>query len=184
MDSMNSFKGYGKVDEAEERAFRRKTRRRITIITISTVILLIVVIAAVAGVLMKKKNTESSPIPTSKPLSLSQSIKAVCSVTQYPDSCFSSISSMHNGSSDTADPKELFLLSLKATVKELSGLTSLPDNIISKKINGVDQWRSQTFDMGGAKLIWRFWRPEAADFFFSVLHHKQRFSFEFSLFLL
>ncbi|MCL7043079.1 hypothetical protein MKW94_012456 [Papaver nudicaule] len=139
MNSMNSFKGYGKVDEAEERAFRRKTRRRITIITISTVILLIVVIAAVAGVLMKKKNTESSPSPASKRLSLSQSIKAVCSVTQYPDSCFRSISSMHNGSSDSPDPKELFLLSLKAAVKELSGLTSLPDNIISKKINGVDR---------------------------------------------
>ncbi|KAI3920685.1 hypothetical protein MKW92_021046 [Papaver armeniacum] len=142
MDSINSFKGYGKVDEAEERAFRQKTRRRITIITVSTIILLIVVIACVAGVLIRKKTTESSSSPSAaaKPLTLSQSIKAVCSVTQYPDSCFASISSMYNGSSNNpVDPKELFLLSLKSAVKELSGLTSLPDDIISGKINGVDR---------------------------------------------
>ncbi|MBA0778327.1 hypothetical protein Gotri_006199 [Gossypium trilobum] len=94
MDSINSFKGYGKVDEEEELAFRRKKRR-------------------------------PPPPPTPPPvLTPAASLKAVCSVTQYPASCFSSISSI--APSNTTVPELLFKLSLKVAIDELSSLSHYP----------------------------------------------------------
>ncbi|KAG7997276.1 hypothetical protein I3843_01G203700 [Carya illinoinensis] len=123
MDSISSFKGYGKVDELEEQAFRKRTRRRLIILVISSVVLLTVIIGAVAGTLIHKRN--SSPSTNSAPateLTPSASLKAVCSVTQYPDSCYSSISSMD--STNTTDPEVLFKLSLHVAIKELSKLAN------------------------------------------------------------
>ncbi|XP_045788102.1 pectinesterase 3-like [Trifolium pratense] len=124
MDTMKSFKGYGKVDEIEQQAFKKKTRKRITIIIISTVILLAVIIAAVAGILIHKRNTSSSSSSDSLPktqLTPATSLKAVCEATQYPNSCFSAISSLPD--SNTTDPEQLFKLSLKVAIDELSNLT-------------------------------------------------------------
>ncbi|OVA03699.1 Pectinesterase [Macleaya cordata] len=134
MDSIKSFKGYGKVDEVEERAFRQKTRRRMIIITVSVIVLVTVIIGAVVGTLVHKNNTESSK-PSSR-TTPAESIKAVCSVTEYPKSCFTSLSSME--SSNKADPEELFILSLQATINELIKLSALPDKLISK-VKGVNE---------------------------------------------
>ena len=38
--SVKSFKGYGKVDETEEQAFKKKTRKRLIILIISCIVLL------------------------------------------------------------------------------------------------------------------------------------------------
>lgn len=121
MDSIKSFKGYGKVDEAEERAFKRKTRRRIIILVISIVVLLTVIIGAVAGTLIHKRNNSSPDTASPTELTPAASLKAVCEVTQYPSSCFSSISSI--ASSNATDPEILFKLSLKVAIDELSGLS-------------------------------------------------------------
>ncbi|GAU31991.1 hypothetical protein TSUD_359360 [Trifolium subterraneum] len=124
MDTMKSFKGYGKVDEIEQQAFQKKTRKRIIIIIISTVILLAVIIAAVAGILIHKRNTSSSSSSDSLPktqLTPATSLKAVCDATQYPNSCFAAISSLPD--SNTTDPEQLFKLSLKVAIDELSNLT-------------------------------------------------------------
>lgn len=124
MDTMKSFKGYGKVDEIEQQAFQKKTRKRITIIIISSIILVAVIIAAVAGILIHKHNTESSSSQNSLPnteLTPATSLKAVCESTQYPNSCFSSISSLPD--SNTTDPEQLFKLSLKVAIDELSKLS-------------------------------------------------------------
>ncbi|KAF8393700.1 hypothetical protein HHK36_021947 [Tetracentron sinense] len=133
MDTIKSFKGYGKVDELEEQSFRRKTRKRLIVISVSAIVLLALVIGAVVGTLIHKNNnnnnTESTDTPSS-PTTPAESIKAVCSVTQYPDSCFSSISSLQ--SSNKADPEELFKLSLQVAVNELSKLSSLPEKLIGK----------------------------------------------------
>lgn len=134
MDTMKSFKGYGKVDELEEQAFRRKTRKRCIILIVSSIVLVAVIIGAVAGTLITKRNndndSDNNSVP-STPTSPSASLKAVCSVTQYPDSCFSSISSLE-ASNSTTDPEQLFQLSLKVAVNELSKLSSLPDELIAK----------------------------------------------------
>ncbi|PWA84834.1 pectin methylesterase 1 [Artemisia annua] len=59
-----------------------------------------------------------------------QSIKAVCSQTQYPDSCYSSITSRDK--SNTTDPEEIFKLSLLVAFDSLITLSSYPDKLISE----------------------------------------------------
>ncbi|KAF5199556.1 Pectinesterase [Thalictrum thalictroides] len=138
MDSVNSFKGYGKVDEGEERTFRQKTRRRLIIAGVSAILLVAVIIVAVilATFIHNNNNPSSqSQSPQSQsPQSSSSSIKAICSVTQYPDSCFSSLSSSllldSNQKAAAVDPQQLFKLSMQIAVNELSKLSSLPDKLI------------------------------------------------------
>ncbi|KAF3451953.1 hypothetical protein FNV43_RR08049 [Rhamnella rubrinervis] len=136
MDSMKSFKGYGKVDELEEQAFRKKTRKRIIIVVVSSVVLLAVIIGVVAGTVIHRKNSSSSsstnPMPPSD-LTPSASLKALCSVTQYPNSCFSSISSLET--SNTTDPKLLFKLSLQVAINELSKFVQNPEKLFAKTNN-------------------------------------------------
>lgn len=123
--SIKSFKGYGKVDEIEEQAFKKKTRKRLIILIISSIVLIALVIGVVAGTIIHKRNSSSSPSSNSVPSSQvtpAASLKAVCSVTQYPNSCFSSISSLETA--NTTDPKVLFKLSLQVAINELSKLAN------------------------------------------------------------
>lgn len=129
MDSINSFKGYGKVDEAEQQAFRKKSRKRLIIIVVSSIVLLAVIIGAVIGVVVHKRNNKSPSDAVPPPeLTPATSLKAVCSVTQYPASCFSSISALEMG--NTTDPEVLFKLSLRVAMNELSKLKDYPDKLI------------------------------------------------------
>ncbi|KAF5452883.1 hypothetical protein F2P56_027839 [Juglans regia] len=132
-DPIKSFKGYGKVDELEEQAFRKRTRRRLFILVISAVVLLTVIIGAVAGILIHRRNNSShssSPAPATQ-LNPAASLKAMCGVTQYPTSCYSSISSLDT--TNTTDPEVLFKLSLRVAIKELSELADeLPAKLIAK----------------------------------------------------
>ncbi|KAG2380096.1 Pectinesterase 3 [Vigna angularis] len=130
MDTIKSFKGYGKVDELEQQAYQKKTRKRIIIITVSSIVLIAVIIAAVAGVVIHNRNNKSSPSSDSAQqtqLSPAASLKAVCKATRYPDSCFSSISSLPE--SNTTDPELLFKLSLRVAIDELYKLSSFPSKL-------------------------------------------------------
>ncbi|XP_057744376.1 pectinesterase 3-like [Arachis stenosperma] len=132
MDTIKSFKGYGKVDEAEQQAYQKKTRKRIIILIVSSLILSAAIIAAVAGIVIHNRNTKSSSsssnsVPTPE-LTPAASLKAVCDVTQYPNSCFSAISAVAN--TNTTDPKLLFRLSLRVAIDELSKLAKqLPSKL-------------------------------------------------------
>ncbi|XP_059639444.1 pectinesterase 3-like [Cornus florida] len=119
MDSIKSIKAYGKV-------FRRKT------CVGAAAVLVIVAIISIGVVLGKvnKSNSNSDGVSAS-PMTPSASIKAVCNVTQYPDSCFKSISALE-ASNPTTDPKEIFKLSLHVALNELVKVSSLPDTLISK----------------------------------------------------
>ncbi|KAF5733467.1 pectinesterase 3-like [Tripterygium wilfordii] len=132
MDSVKSFKGYGKVDELEQQEFHRRTRKRIIIVVVSAIVLVSVIVAVVVGtVIHKRKGSSSSedvvPVPELTPAA---SLKAVCSVTQYPSSCFSSISTLETG--NTSDPEVLFKLSLQVAINELSKLVDYPATLIGK----------------------------------------------------
>ncbi|KAE8656213.1 putative pectinesterase/pectinesterase inhibitor 26 [Hibiscus syriacus] len=127
MDSIKSFKGYGKIDEAEERAFKKKTRRRLIVLVISIIVLLAVIIGAVAGTLIHKRNNSSSHNVPPTDLTPVASLKAVCGVTEYPLSCYSSISSI--ASSNATDPEILFKLSLKVVIDELAKLSQYPKKL-------------------------------------------------------
>ncbi|KAI7984982.1 Pectinesterase 3 [Camellia lanceoleosa] len=131
MDNIKSFKGYGKVDPGEERAFKRKARKRFVIVIISSIVLVAVIIGAVVGTVIHNRNNDDSGNSPSSSTSPAASLKAVCSVTQYPESCFSSINALE-ASNSTTDPKELFKLSLQVVFHELSKIASFPDTLISQ----------------------------------------------------
>ncbi|KAG1366390.1 Pectinesterase 3 [Cocos nucifera] len=104
-----------------ERIYRQKTRKRLTIISISTFLLLVIIIGVtVAAVANKHSNSSNQRTP---PISTSNSIKALCAAAQYPDSCYSSISSA-KGSNTTENPKEFFKLSLQVAIEALKNFST------------------------------------------------------------
>ncbi|XP_010261670.1 PREDICTED: pectinesterase 3-like [Nelumbo nucifera] len=136
MDTIKSFKGYGKIDEPEEREFRRETRKRLIIIAVSAFILVIIIVAFVVGSTTHKdeKNDSDKSMSIPSTISVGDSIKTVCNVTLYPKSCISSISSLKL-EQKTTDPEEIFKLSLQVAFNELSNLSSLPQKLIAKVNN-------------------------------------------------
>nr|GMC73081.1 pectinesterase 3 [Ipomoea batatas] len=122
MDSINSFKGYGKVDPAEEQAYRRKTRKRIIIVVVSAVLLVGLIVGVVAGTVAHRKN-KSGGSGGDSPGSPA-SVEALCSVTEYKESCMKSMSPVAGGKGE--DPLKLFVLSLKIAAESLTKLASRP----------------------------------------------------------
>ncbi|VVA28015.1 PREDICTED: pectinesterase [Prunus dulcis] len=116
---MSSFKAYGKVNELEQSRLdaRRKTRRRVVIISLSSIVLVCVVVAAVVGTTIHKNNSGGK-----QGSSLSTSVKAVCDVTLYQDSCYSSLGALVN--STNAKPEDLFKLAIRVAINELSKAAS------------------------------------------------------------
>lgn len=114
---MSSLKAYGKVDEAEQARLdaRRRTRKRITIISISSILLVTTVVAAVVGTRASSGNSENGGDQAKY---LSASVKAVCDVTLYKDSCYSSLAPL--AKSNQLHPEELFSLSIQVAMNELS----------------------------------------------------------------
>ncbi|PIN21249.1 Pectinesterase [Handroanthus impetiginosus] len=127
MDTVKSFRGYGKVDELEEAAFRRKTRKRIIIISISVSLLLILIIGVVAGTVAHSKNKNSSG---KAPATSSSAIKSICSVTQYPDSCSTSLSS-----ANSTNPEKIFQFSLMVVMDSLQKVSTLPAEYMNRTDN-------------------------------------------------
>ncbi|KAK4489559.1 hypothetical protein RD792_005369 [Penstemon davidsonii] len=124
MDTVNSFKGYGKVDELEQQAFRKKTRKRIIILTTSLILLIVLIIGVVAGTIVHKSKSDDVPASSTTPAA---AIKSICSVTQYPDSCFTSLNS-----SNTSDPKKIFQFSLKLVMDSLDKISNFPNEYMNK----------------------------------------------------
>ncbi|KAG6788802.1 hypothetical protein POTOM_004879 [Populus tomentosa] len=79
MDSINSFKGRGKVDEVEQQAFWRKTRKRLIIVVVSSVVLLAVIIG----------NTTDPEVLFK--LSLCVAMNELSKLKDYPDKLIQSI---------------------------------------------------------------------------------------------
>ncbi|KAK4768110.1 hypothetical protein SAY87_003251 [Trapa incisa] len=119
MDSFNILKGYGKVDPVDEQPpFLPGTRRRSVLIAVSflAILLLTLTIGFLVGALIHESATESAE--SSRLTSdLTESIRAVCSVTENPDYCFSSLSPVYGWM--RPDPESILKLSLVVSVKEL-----------------------------------------------------------------
>ncbi|KAG8388447.1 hypothetical protein BUALT_Bualt02G0126800 [Buddleja alternifolia] len=124
MDTVKSFKGYGKVDELEAAAFKRKSRKRLIVLSISLLLLIVLIIGVVAGtVAHRKKNTTSGEAPAST----AAAIKSICSVTQYPTSCVATL-----GSSNSKNPANVFQYSLTVAMDSLEKLSNLPDAYMNR----------------------------------------------------
>lgn len=129
METISSFKSYSKVDELQEQEYRRRTRKRLIIITISAVILIITTVGALVGTLTGKTKSKGTQPRTYS----SESLTAMCNVTQYPESCLSSIASLKSSSNVTdsrSNPEKLFELSMQVAVNELTKLLSLPNDVV------------------------------------------------------
>ncbi|KAL7147544.1 hypothetical protein ABFS83_06G114400 [Erythranthe nasuta] len=115
---MASITLYGKLDEAEQERLtaRRQTRRRITLIGVSSIILIAVVVAAVVGGLSHAAGKKSEGANNRQ--TPSSSIKAVCSSTLYPDSCYNSLMPM--AESGNLKPQDIYKLSVQVAMHELS----------------------------------------------------------------
>ncbi|GLU12348.1 hypothetical protein SLE2022_290330 [Rubroshorea leprosula] len=125
MNAISIFRGYGKVNHLEDQTPDRRSSQRplLTTIAIAAVVLLTLVIgsilaAAVIRDYREEEETESPPLSAE----LLESIKSVCSVTQFPDSCFTAISTLNT--STKPDPESIFKISLRAAIAELSNLSS------------------------------------------------------------
>lgn len=130
---MDRLQWHEKMNELEERAYRRKKqRRRLIIIGVSTFLLLVIVIGSITGVVVNNKHNadEKSSSSASPSTSMASSIKTVCNVTLYPDSCASSISAAANATT-VSDPVTLFKLSLKVAADAISKVSSVPDSLSS-----------------------------------------------------
>lgn len=115
---MSSLKSYGKVNEfdQEKLAAFRKTKKRVAIIALSSVVLVCIIVSAVVGTWQSRDNGHSSA--NGDRHSISSSIKAVCDVTLYPDSCYRNLSPLVN--STQVQPEELYKLSVQVAINELS----------------------------------------------------------------
>ncbi|KAL2248597.1 probable pectinesterase/pectinesterase inhibitor 46 [Sesamum indicum] len=129
---MASMNPYGKLDEAEQERLvaRRRTRRRITIIAISSIVLVAMIVGAVVGASQTKANKSRADDE-----SPSSNIKAICSSTLYPNSCYNSLAPIVK--SGSVKPQDLYKLSVQVAMNELSKASKNFDGI--KKLNITDQ---------------------------------------------
>ncbi|KAL7107265.1 hypothetical protein ACP275_06G043400 [Erythranthe tilingii] len=130
---MATVNSYGNVNETdhERLAARSKTRRRFTLIGISSIVLVAVVVATVVGVTQTNKGSSKSKDETK---SISSSIKAVCNVTLYPDTCYSSLAPMVT--SGNVKIQDLYKLSVQVAINEL---TKISNSFDAGKLNITDE---------------------------------------------
>lgn len=121
---MGSFRSYWNINDTndpDKLQARRKTIKRLAIISLSSIVLIGVIVAAAVGTTSSKNGKQSGD---DQPQPLSGSMKAVCDVTLYPDTCYSSLSPMlSNSSSQTIQPQQLFKLSIEVAMMQLSKLS-------------------------------------------------------------
>ncbi|KAK9072405.1 hypothetical protein SSX86_008839 [Deinandra increscens subsp. villosa] len=115
------------ADAADEISAQSPPSKRGT--TVSAIIilgLLAIIIGAIIGVMAVHP-------PEEKPsfVRAAESIKAVCAVTNDPESCFAEISSVDSRPSDhVIDPEMIFDLTLKLAAHELANISSFPETLI------------------------------------------------------
>ncbi|WJX30542.1 pectinesterase [Trifolium repens] len=135
---MSPFKSYGKVNELDQMMLeaKRKTRKRITIIGLSSIIFIGVVIGAVFGVV--NNNSKNDHDNNASQNSVTNSMKAVCDVTLYKDSCYESLHSVVNSGKDV-QPEELFKLSINVALTHVSKIIEyFNDHGVFKNLIGND----------------------------------------------
>ncbi|KAL3640593.1 hypothetical protein CASFOL_015561 [Castilleja foliolosa] len=153
MESVNFIKGYGKVNPLENHSNpphnHHLRRRRTIIIALSLAVFLTLVSASVVAVLIcdhhatKSKPSESSQLASNS----ADSLKTVCAVTRYPDSCFSSISPLNSPPSN--NPLGFFNLSLHASMLEVSNLKNL---LVEPKTQPAMKDCAELFDDASSEL--------------------------------
>lgn len=133
--TMATINPYGKLNEAEQERLvaRAKTRKRITIIAISSIVLVSVVVGVCVSVSQAKRGNSDADSNHSP----SASIKAACSATLYPDSCYDSLAAIQK--SPNFNLRDLYKLSVQVAIDELSKASNnFVENGV-KKLNITDK---------------------------------------------
>ena len=131
MDSINFIKGYGKVQDLELQHQspnpNTNTQKKPLVIAVSilAILFLSLTLDAMFGVLVHMAASDPPDLPSSSSSNSAEHdtdlvIKAVCNMTRYPDSCFSSITSSCSSPQKFTDPEAIFKLSFRVTIVELS----------------------------------------------------------------
>lgn len=115
MMSVSSFKGYGQVDAAEQANIeaRQKTRKIVIVIGASSVLLICFVVAVVLG--SYQRYGGNSPSGGASPFS--STLQAICDITLYPKTCYSSLAPLLNSSQ--VNPELVFNLATLVAKTEL-----------------------------------------------------------------
>ncbi|CAH8308293.1 unnamed protein product [Eruca vesicaria subsp. sativa] len=119
MESINTLKGYGKVSDQENQIpspLPKPSSRKTIITTVSIISLLLIltIVALTAGAFAR-------PSHNPPPVSSSKSLKTVCTVTPYPETCFKALSS--SSSLKETDPESILELSLRIASEKVSTLS-------------------------------------------------------------
>ncbi|ESQ45806.1 hypothetical protein EUTSA_v10010689mg [Eutrema salsugineum] len=116
MESINNLKGYGKVSDQENQILQsplpKPPSRKTLIATVSVVcfLLILTVVALTAGAFTR---------PSHHPPVSSASLKEVCALTRYPETCLDALSSSLNES----NPESILLLSIRVASQKVSSLS-------------------------------------------------------------
>ncbi|KAJ0240336.1 Plant invertase/pectin methylesterase inhibitor superfamily protein [Hirschfeldia incana] len=122
MESINTLKGYDKVSDQENQIpspLPKPPSRKTLIATVSVVSLLLILAAVVA----LTAGAFTRPSHNNPPVSSSNSLKAVCAVTRYPQTCFDALSSSSSSLDGKINPESILELSLQVTAKKVSNLS-------------------------------------------------------------
>ncbi|PON93634.1 Pectinesterase inhibitor domain containing protein [Trema orientale] len=128
MESINIFKGYGKVvnpknDDHHHQQIPNPNPRTRRLFAISALLLLTLLIGLLIGALIHESTTEPPESPSLDSNSAESVVRAACNVTRYPDSCFASIITAA-GLNGSSDPGSVLKVSVEVSVAELSKLTT------------------------------------------------------------
>lgn len=116
MESINTLKGYDKVSDQENQIppsspLPKPSSRKTLVAIASLLLILAVVVALTAGVFTRPPSHNPPP---------SNSLKAVCAVTPYPQTCLDALSS---SSLKESDPESILELSLRIASEKVSALS-------------------------------------------------------------
>ena len=159
MDPINFIKGYGKVQDLELQHQspnpNTNTQKKplVTVISILAILFLSLTFGAMFGVLVHMAASDPPNLPSSSSSNLAEHdtdsvIKAICSVTRYPDSCFSSITITSSCSSPQkfTDPKAIFKLSLQVAITKLSNFKNTMIGDLQMSISAAMTDQETCFD--------------------------------------
>ncbi|WJX32028.1 hypothetical protein P8452_20399 [Trifolium repens] len=131
MDSLKNFKGYDKVEDnledpqKQQQQQQQQHRHKISkplIATISIIIVILFFTFTLSFTLFYHHTTNSTESQTPlNSLNSTESIRSVCNVTRFPDSCFTAISS---STQNPTDPKTILKISILASINELNNFAS------------------------------------------------------------
>ncbi|XP_057448602.1 pectinesterase 3 [Lotus japonicus] len=160
MDTVKVLKGYGKVEEEkhnhhhhhhhnlEDQQQRNQHHHRkasTAIISILAILFFTLALAfTLATLLHHTTTTTKPPHKQQQPLNSADSIRTVCNVTRFPDSCIAAVSSSND---HPTDPQSILTLSLRASVDELASVaSSLGVKASSSNGQGVADCKDQVDD--------------------------------------